>query len=157
MKKINAVITGISACVPDYILNNDEISKMVDTSDEWITTRVGIKERHILKGKNKGISELGTPAVADLLRKTGTKAEEIDAVIFATSTPDHIFPSAASIVAEANGIKNAFCFDMEAACSGFIFGLEVCNNNLPSLGCKYTVPFHFWIRGLQRTHSFGTI
>jgi 3-oxoacyl-[acyl-carrier-protein] synthase-3 len=100
---------------------------MVDTNDEWITTRVGIKERRILKGENKGVSELGSPAVAELLRKTNTRAEEIDALIFATSTPDHIFPSAASIVAEANGIKNAFCFDMEAACSGFIFGLEVCN------------------------------
>jgi 3-oxoacyl-[acyl-carrier-protein] synthase-3 len=88
---------------------------------------VGIKERRILKDENKGVSELGSPAVAELLRKTNTRAEEIDALIFATSTPDHIFPSAASIVAEANGIKNAFCFDMEAACSGFIFGLEVCN------------------------------
>ena len=127
MGKINAVITGISACVPDYILTNDEISTMVDTNDECITTRVGIKERRILKGENKGVSELGSPAVAELLRKTNTRAEEIDALIFATSTPDHIFPSAASIVAEANGIKNAFCFDMEAACSGFIFGLEVCN------------------------------
>ena len=127
MEKINAVITGISACVPDYILTNDEISTMVDTNDEWITTRVGIKERRILKGENKGVSELCSPAVAELLRKTNTRAEEIDALIFATSTPDHIFPSAASIVAEANGIKNAFCFDMEAACSGFIFGLEVCN------------------------------
>ncbi|MDR1516999.1 MAG: ketoacyl-ACP synthase III [Dysgonamonadaceae bacterium] len=126
MKKINAVITGISASVPDYILTNDELSHIVDTSDEWITSRVGIKERHILKGEAQGISVLGDKAVADLLRKTKTRAEEVDAVIFATSTPDHNFPSAASIVAEANGIKNAFCFDMEAACSGFIFGLEVC-------------------------------
>ncbi|PLB87354.1 3-oxoacyl-ACP synthase [Dysgonamonadaceae bacterium] len=127
MKKINAAITGISACIPDYILTNDEISAMVDTNDEWITTRVGIKERRILKGENKGVSELGSPAVAELLRKTNTRPEQIDALIFATTTPDHIFPSTASIVAEANGIKNAFCFDMEAACSGFIFGLEVCN------------------------------
>ncbi|MDR1742890.1 MAG: ketoacyl-ACP synthase III [Dysgonamonadaceae bacterium] len=126
MKKINAVITGISAGVPDYILTNDELSRMVDTSDEWITSRVGIKERRILKGEAQGVSVLGVKAVADLLRKTKTSAEEIDAVIFATSTPDHSFPSAASMVAEANGIKNAFCFDMEAACSGFIFGIEVC-------------------------------
>lgn len=126
MKKINAVITGINASVPDYVLTNDELSRMVDTSDEWITTRVGIKERRILKGEEQGISVLGKGAVAGLLEKTGTPAEKIDAVVFATSTPDHIFPSAASIVAEANGIKNAFCFDMEAACSGFIFGLEVC-------------------------------
>lgn len=126
MNKINAVITGISAVVPDYILTNDELSRMVETSDEWITTRVGIKERRILKGKNKGVTTMGIPAVRDLLHKTGTKPEEVDVVIFATTTPDHFFPSSASIVAEGNGIKNAFCFDMEAACSGFIFGLEVC-------------------------------
>jgi 3-oxoacyl-[acyl-carrier-protein] synthase-3 len=126
MKKMHAVVTGISAAIPDYVLTNDEISKMVDTSDEWITTRVGIKERRILKGKERGISELGTKAVIDLLKKTNTHPQDVDAVVFATSTPDHIFPSAASIVAENNGIKNAFCFDMEAACSGFIFGLQVC-------------------------------
>ncbi|MDD3788671.1 MAG: ketoacyl-ACP synthase III [Petrimonas sp.] len=127
MKDIRVAITGISASVPDYVLTNDEISRMVDTSDEWITTRVGIKERRILKGKAQGVSVLGTRAVKDLLKKTGTKSEEIDAVVFATTTPDHFFPSSASIVAEENGIKNAFCFDMEAACSGFIFGLEVCD------------------------------
>ena len=126
MSTINAVITGISACVPDYVLTNDELSKMVDTSDEWITTRVGIKERRILKGEGQGISVLGSKAVSDLLKKTKTRAEDIDAVVFATSTPDHILPSAASIVAYENGINNAFCFDMEAACSGFIFGIEVC-------------------------------
>lgn len=126
MSTINAVITGISACVPDYVLTNDELSKMVDTSDEWITTRVGIKERRILKGEGQGISVLGVKAVSDLLKKTKTRAEDIDAVVFATSTPDHILPSAASIVAYENGINNAFCFDMEAACSGFIFGIEVC-------------------------------
>ena len=125
--QLNAVITGIAASVPDYILTNEELSAMVDTSDEWIVTRVGIKERRILKGEQQGISVLGTQAVKELLTKTATSAKEIDAVIFATSTPDHIFPSAASIVAENNGIKNAFCFDMEVACSGFIYGLEICN------------------------------
>ena len=125
--QLNAVITGIAASVPDYILTNEELSAMVDTSDEWIVTRVGIKERRILKGEQQGISVLGTQAVKELLTKTATSATEIDAVIFATSTPDHIFPSAASIVAENNGIKNAFCFDMEVACSGFIYGLEICN------------------------------
>jgi len=100
---------------------------MVDTSDEWIMTRVGIKERRILKGEHQGISVLGTQAVKDLLAKTGVASSEIDAVIFATSTPDHIFPSAASMVAENNGVKNAFCFDMEVACSGFVYGLEICN------------------------------
>lgn len=132
MSKINAVITGVAASVPSYILTNDELSQLVDTSDEWITTRVGIKERRILKGEAQGISVLGTQAVADLLKKTGTKPKEVDALVFATSTPDHFFPSAASIVAHENGIKNAFCFDMEAACSGFIFGLEVCNGLIAS-------------------------
>ncbi|HHV87154.1 MAG TPA: ketoacyl-ACP synthase III [Petrimonas sp.] len=127
MKNLNAVITGITAAVPDYVLTNEEISKMVDTSDEWIMTRVGIKERRILKGEEQGISVLGTKAVKELLKKTNTKPEEVDGVIFATTTPDHFFPSTASIVAENNGIKNAFCFDMEVACSGFVYGLEVCN------------------------------
>jgi len=127
MKQINAVITGVAAVVPDYILTNEELSTMVDTSDEWIMTRVGIKERRILKGEHQGISVLGTRAVKELLAKTHTAPGEIDAVIFATSTPDHFFPSSASIVAENNDIKNAFCFDMEVACSGFVYGLEICN------------------------------
>ena len=132
MKDLNAVITGISAYTPDYILSNDEISKLVDTSDEWITTRVGIKERRILKGEGKGVSYMGNKAVADLLHKTKTKPEEVDVVIFATTTPDHLFPSSASMVAESNGIKNAFCFDMQVACSGFVFGLEVASNFIKS-------------------------
>lgn len=132
MKELNAVITGVSAYVPDYVLTNDEIAKLVDTSDEWITTRVGIKERRILKGEAKGVSYMGEKAVADLLKKTNTKPEEVEVVVFATSTPDHIFPSAASIVADTCGIKNAFCFDMQVACSGFIFGLEVASNFIKS-------------------------
>ncbi len=127
MRQLNALITGIAASLPDYILTNEELSRMVDTTDEWIMTRVGIKERRILKGDEQGISVLGSKAVADLLTKTGTDPDEVDAVIFATSTPDHFFPSAASIVAEQNNIKNAFCFDMEVACSGFVYGLEICN------------------------------
>lgn len=127
MKQLNAVITGITASLPDYILTNEELSRIVDTSDEWIMTRVGIKERRILKGEEQGVSVLGTQAVNDLLIKMNVQPEEVDAVIFATSTPDHIFPSTASIVAENCGIKNAFCFDMEVACSGFIYGLEICN------------------------------
>lgn len=127
MNTLNATITGIAAAVPDYILTNEELSSMVDTTDEWIMTRVGIKERRILKGEGLGVSVLGTKAVKELLRKTNTLPEQVDALIFATTTPDHLFPSTASIVAENNGIKNAFCFDMEAACSGFVFGLEICN------------------------------
>ncbi|MDD2474496.1 MAG: ketoacyl-ACP synthase III [Dysgonamonadaceae bacterium] len=132
MKQLHAVITGISAYAPDYILTNDEISKLVDTSDEWITTRVGIKERRILKGEAIGVSFMGTKAVADVLLKTDTKPDEVEVVIFATTTPDHPFPSAASMVAEASGIKNAFCFDMQVACSGFVFGLEVASNFIKS-------------------------
>lgn len=128
MNQLNAVITGIAASVPEYILTNEELSAMVDTTDEWIMTRVGIKERRILKGEKQGISVLGTKAVKELLAKTHTAPAEIEALIFATSTPDHLFPSSASIVAENNGIKNAFCFDMEVACSGFIYGLEICNS-----------------------------
>lgn len=131
-KSINAVITGITASVPDYILTNDELSKMVDTTNEWIMSRVGIRERRILKGEEQGISVLGTKAVKDLLVKTKTKPEDVDGVIFATSTPDHPFPSSASIVAENCGIKSAFCFDMQVACSGFIYGLEVVNNFIKS-------------------------
>lgn len=127
MRQLNAVITGIAASVPDYILTNEELSSMVDTTDEWIMTRVGIKERRILKGEEQPTSVMGVDAVADLLKKTSTAPEEVDAVIFATTTPDHAFPSTASIVAERNRIKNAFCFDMEAACSGFVYGLEICN------------------------------
>ncbi len=127
MRKLNAVISGISASVPDYILTNEELSQMVDTNDEWIMTRVGIKERRILKGEEQGVSVLGTNAVKDLLNKTKTLPQDIDAVIFATTTPDHVFPSSASMVAENCGIKNAFCFDMQVACSGFVYGLEICN------------------------------
>jgi 3-oxoacyl-[acyl-carrier-protein] synthase-3 len=128
MKQLNGVITGITTGLPDYILTNEELSTIVDTSDEWIMTRVGIKERRILKGEAQGISVLGTQAVDELLVKTNTRPEEVDVVVFATTTPDHPFPSAASMVAENCGIKNAFCFDMEVACSGFVFGLEVCNS-----------------------------
>ena len=127
MNKINSVITGISASVPDYVLTNEELSTMVDTTDEWIMTMIRIKERRILKGESQGVSVLGTKAVEHLLRKTKTLPQDIDVVIFATSTPDHPFPSSASMVAENNGIKNALCFDMQVACSGFIYGLEICN------------------------------
>jgi 3-oxoacyl-[acyl-carrier-protein] synthase-3 len=122
---ISAAITGIGAYVPDYILNNDELSRMVDTTDEWIMTRIGIKERRILKGEGLGTSYMGEKAIANLLEKTGVKPEEIEVVICATTTPDHPFPSTASICAEKAGIKNAFSFDMSAACSGFLFALEM--------------------------------
>ncbi len=124
MSKINAAITGIHAWAPDYILDNKELEKIVDTSDEWIMSRTGIKERHILKGEGKGTSVIATEAVKGLLEKTGTSPEEVDLMIVATVTPDMLFPATANIVSENLGIKNAFSFDMNAACSGFIYALE---------------------------------
>ncbi len=123
MTKINAVITGVGAYLPDYILTNEELSTMVDTTDEWIMTRIGIKERRILKGEGNGTSELGSKAVEELLKKTNTTPEEIDLVICATVTPDMQFPATANIISDKLGIKNAFSFDLNAGCSGFLFAL----------------------------------
>lgn len=123
MERLKAKISGVGAYVPDYILNNDELSRMVETTDEWIMTRVGIKERRILKDPTKGSAYLGAKAVEDLLAKTGTKPEEVDLIICATVTPDMHFPANAQIIADMVGIKNAFGFDLNAGCSGFIFGL----------------------------------
>ena len=124
MNKINAAITGVGGYVPEYILDNHELSRMMDTSDEWITTRVGIKERRILKEPNTGPSFMAVKAAEELFSKTGTKPEEIDLILVATSTSDYIFPSCASVIAEKLNIKNALAFDLQAACSGFIVALE---------------------------------
>jgi 3-oxoacyl-[acyl-carrier-protein] synthase-3 len=124
MEKIRAAITGIHAWVPEYRLTNHELSKMVDTSDEWIMQRVGIKERRILKGEGLGSSDLGEQAVRGLLEKTGTSPDEIDLVICATVTPDMAFPATANIISDKVGIKNAFSFDLNAACSGYLFALQ---------------------------------
>lgn len=124
MNKIRAAITGVGGYVPDYILTNKELETMVETTDEWITSRTGIKERRILKGENKGVSVLGIEAVKDLLSKKKIDPKEIDAIIFATVTADMTFPATANIVATAIGATNAFSYDMGAACSGFLFGLE---------------------------------
>jgi 3-oxoacyl-[acyl-carrier-protein] synthase-3 len=123
MNKIRAAITGVGGYVPDYILTNKELETMVDTSDEWITTRTGIKERRILKGENKGVSVMGIEAVKDMLAKTKTDPREIDLLIFATVTADMTFPATANIVATAVGAVNAFSYDMGAACSGFLYAL----------------------------------
>jgi 3-oxoacyl-[acyl-carrier-protein] synthase-3 len=123
MNKIRAAITGVGGYVPDYILTNKELETMVETSDEWITTRTGIKERRILKGANQGVSVMGIAAVKEMLAKTQTDPKEIDCVIFATVTPDMTFPATANIVATAVGAINAFSFDMGAACSGFLYAL----------------------------------
>ncbi len=123
MSKITAAITAVNGYVPDYILTNDELSTMVDTNDEWITTRTGIKERRILKGEGLGTSDLAVPAVLGLLKKRGIGAEEIDLIIFCTTTPDMPFPATANLFAHKIGAINAWGFDMQAACSGFLFGL----------------------------------
>ena len=124
MTKIRAAITGINAWTPEYRLTNQELSAMVETSDEWIMQRVGIKERRILKGEGLGTSDLGAPAVSGLLEKTGTLPEEVDLLICATVTPDMMFPATANVISDKVGIKNAFSFDMNAACSGFLFALQ---------------------------------
>lgn len=124
MTKIRAAITGINAWVPEYRLTNQELSTMVDTSDEWIMQRVGIKERRILKGEGKGTSDLGEPAVRGLLEKTKTSPDDVDLLICATVTPDMAFPATANIICDKVGIKNAFSFDIGAACSGFLFALQ---------------------------------
>jgi 3-oxoacyl-[acyl-carrier-protein] synthase III len=123
MKKVRAAITGVGGYVPDYVLTNKELETMVETSDEWITTRTGIKERRILKGENQGVSVLGINAVKDLLAKTKVDPKEIDLIIFATVTADMTFPATANIVATAVGATNAWSYDMGAACSGFLFAL----------------------------------
>jgi 3-oxoacyl-[acyl-carrier-protein] synthase-3 len=124
MEKIRAAITGINAWAPEYKLTNQELSKLVDTSDEWIMQRVGIKERRILKGEGLGSSDLGEQAVKGLLLKTNTAPEEVDLVICSTVTPDMAFPATANIISDKCGIKNAFSFDLNAACSGFLFALQ---------------------------------
>ncbi len=121
---MRAAITGVGAYLPEYRLTNEELSKMVDTSDEWIMTRIGIKERRILKGEGKGTSDLAVGAVQNLFEKTGTDPQEIDLLICATVTPDHQFPATANIICDKLGIRNIMSFDVNAACSGFLFALS---------------------------------
>ncbi|MDE6080854.1 MAG: 3-oxoacyl-ACP synthase, partial [Muribaculaceae bacterium] len=121
---LNARISGIASYVPEDILDNEMLSKMVDTNDEWITTRVGIKERRILRKEGAGSSYLGIKAVDKLLQDTGVAPEEIELLICATSNPDYRFPSTASIIAEVCGLKKCYAYDIQAACAGFIVALE---------------------------------
>jgi 3-oxoacyl-[acyl-carrier-protein] synthase-3 len=132
MKKINAAITGIQGYVPDYVLDNKELEKLVDTNDEWIVSRTGIKERRILKGENKGSSDLGTAAVNGLLKKTNTLPEEIELLICATATPDMLFPSTACLIANKIGAGNICAFDIMAACSGFLYALSTASKFIES-------------------------
>ncbi|MEY3854387.1 MAG: Beta-ketoacyl-[acyl-carrier-protein] synthase [Bacteroidota bacterium] len=122
-QKIHAAITGVAGYVPDYVLTNEELEKLVETNDEWITSRTGIKERRILKGEGLGTSVMGAKAVEELFAKTGTKPEEIDLLICATVTPDYFFPSASNLICKAVGIKETASFDLAAACSGFLNAL----------------------------------
>lgn len=132
MHKINATITALGGYLPEDKLTNADLERLVDTNDEWIMTRVGIKERRILKDPSLGASYLGTQAVKSLLDKTGIDPASIDGLIVSTSTPDYHFPSTASIVAHDSGCINAFTFDLMAACPGWIYALEVGANYIRS-------------------------
>lgn len=120
-----AAITGIHGYVPDYVLTNAELERMVETNDEWITSRTGIKERHILKGEGMGSSHMGAKAVAGLLEKLNIKPEEVDLLICATTTPDFVFPCTANLICDMVGIRNVGSFDIQAACSGFLYAITV--------------------------------
>ncbi|MGY3052889.1 3-oxoacyl-[acyl-carrier-protein] synthase-3 [Pedobacter sp. UYEF25] len=124
MSKIHAAITAVNGYVPDYVLTNAELETMVDTSDEWITSRTGIKERRVLKGEGLGTSDMAVHAVNGLLKKRGIDAKEIELIIFCTTTPDFTFPATANVLADKIGAINAWGYDLQAACSGFIFGLS---------------------------------
>ncbi|MEO5646807.1 MAG: beta-ketoacyl-ACP synthase III [Chitinophagaceae bacterium] len=123
MGKITAAITGVGGYVPEYRLTNKELEMMVDTNDEWIRSRTGIAERRILKGEGLGSSDMAVEAIKDLCGKRGILPNEIDCMICATVTPDMVFPATANIICDKLGIKNAFGFDVEAACSGFLYSL----------------------------------
>jgi len=123
MNNIHAAITGIGAFLPEYRLTNEELSTWVETSDEWIMQRIGIKERRIMKEEGKATSDMGTAAIQELLEKTGTRPEEIELLICATITPDSPLPSSANIICHKAGLVNAWSFDLNAACSGFVFAL----------------------------------
>lgn len=132
MYKVRAAITGVAGYLPEYVLTNKELETMVDTNDEWIQSRTGIKERRILKGEGQGTSVMGIKAVELLLEKTGTKPEEVDMIICATVTPDIRVADTANLIAWKTGLKNAFTFDLNAACSGFVFALTTASKFVES-------------------------
>ncbi len=132
MQTIYAAITAVGGYVPEDVLTNADLEKLIDTTDEWITTRVGIKERRILKDKSKGASYLGIKAVEDLLTRHNIDPKSIEVVICSSNTVDYHFPTTASIIAHNTGITNAHCFDIQAACPGFVFGLEIGSNYIAS-------------------------
>jgi 3-oxoacyl-[acyl-carrier-protein] synthase III len=127
-----AAITGVQGYVPDYVLTNKELEQMVDTNDEWIISRTGIKERRILKGEGRGASEMGVAMVEGLLKKKNIHPDEIELLICATITGDYVFPDTANTICDKVGIRNAFGFDINAACSGFLFALTVASKFIES-------------------------
>jgi len=136
---LSAVITGVSGWVPEEKLTNEQLANMVDTSDEWITTRTGIKERRILKSADKATAYMSSKAVQKLLKKTNTNPLDIDLIICATVTPDMLFPATACIISDLVGATNAFAFDISAACSGFLFALKTGSTYIESGFCKKVI------------------
>ena len=138
-KPLRATITGVHGHLPDYVLTNAELAGLVDTTDAWITERTGIRTRHILKGKGLGSSHMGAEAVRGLLEKTGTLAKEVDLLICATTTPDFVFPSTANLICDMVGIRNIGSFDMQAACSGFLYALTIASQFIQNGAAKKIV------------------
>ena len=134
-----AAITGVYGYLPDYVLTNAELARMVDTSDAWITERTGIKERRILKGEGMGTSHMGAEAVRGLLKRTGTTPAEVDLLICATTTPDFVFPSTANLIADMVGLGPIGSFDVQAACSGFIYAISIASQFVATGQCRKVV------------------
>lgn len=139
MTALRAAITGVGGFLPDYVLTNRELETMVDTTDEWIYTRTGIRERRILKEPGLGTSDMAAPAVLDLLEQTGYRPTDIDLLIVATVTADRVFPDTANTVCDKIGASNAFGFDINAACSGFLFALSTGAKFIESGACRRVV------------------
>jgi len=139
MNKIHAAVTAVGGYVPDYVLTNKELESIIDTSDEWIRTRTGILERRILKGKDQGTSVMGTAAVKQILEKKNIDPAEIDLLICATTTPDMQFPATANIIAANCGLVNAFNYDINAACSGFLYALTTAAQFIQTGRCKKVI------------------
>jgi 3-oxoacyl-[acyl-carrier-protein] synthase-3 len=136
---VRAAITGVHGYLPDYVLTNDELSTMVDTNDQWIVERTGIRERRILKGEGLGTSHMAIEAVRGLLEKTGTSPDEIDVLVCATITPDMIIPSTANLICDALGMRHIGSFDVQAACSGFVYGLDVASQYIETGRAKKAI------------------
>ena len=129
MSKLTAAITAVGSYVPKFVMTNEMLEKLVDTNDEWITSRTGIKERRILKKEEgEGTSYLAIKAAEDLIRKKNINPDEIDLVLVATATPDSMVASTAAFVASEIGAKNAFAYDLLAACSSFLFGMSTASS-----------------------------